>query len=359
MASNSLFARGNPGLCWDPIVNRTFSPPASTHQPPVSVTPDSLQAERKITSSAQRPRAHDPGNTIEIPAGLVRTDSPNFICSHLPAHWRCNKTLPRAFTVHALGEVSEGVVVTVMAGNDENCSAELRNASTVMKGGAARFNDLRFIGRSGRGKSFTLTITVLSSPPQVATIQRAIKVTVDGPREPRRHRQKLGEGPKMGLFRVAVPTSPHLLNSLTNPTADARQSLPSPPWTYEQSYLAQVATPFSSRTPSLSGVCELSSGFDRRFLPLSSAPRMHYSSFPYSSSPTTPAYNSFRSPPYSASPQSHSGTLQPCYAVYGSSTGTNQLYIGMGDHIPTTPLAVEMDGAVQGSQGEEPVWRPY
>lgn len=36
------------------------------------------------------------------------------------------------------------------------------------------------------GKSFTLTITVLSSPPQVATIQRAIKVTVDGPREPRR-----------------------------------------------------------------------------------------------------------------------------------------------------------------------------
>ena len=53
--------------------------------------------------------------------------------------------------VHALGEVSEGVVVTVMAGNDENCSAELRNASTVMKGGAARFNDLRFIGRSGRG----------------------------------------------------------------------------------------------------------------------------------------------------------------------------------------------------------------
>ena len=53
--------------------------------------------------------------------------------------------------VLALGEVSEGVVVTVMAGNDENCSAELRNASTVMKAGAARFNDLRFIGRSGRG----------------------------------------------------------------------------------------------------------------------------------------------------------------------------------------------------------------
>jgi hypothetical protein len=35
------------------------------------------------------------------------------------------------------------------------------------------------------GKSFTLTITVNTDPPQVATYVRAIKVTVDGPREPR------------------------------------------------------------------------------------------------------------------------------------------------------------------------------
>lgn len=35
------------------------------------------------------------------------------------------------------------------------------------------------------GKSFTLTITVSTSPPQVTTYTKAIKVTVDGPREPR------------------------------------------------------------------------------------------------------------------------------------------------------------------------------
>lgn len=35
------------------------------------------------------------------------------------------------------------------------------------------------------GKSFTLTITVSCSPPQVTTYNKAIKVTVDGPREPR------------------------------------------------------------------------------------------------------------------------------------------------------------------------------
>ncbi|MEQ2202947.1 Runt- transcription factor 3 [Xenoophorus captivus] len=127
----------------------------------------------------------DNRNVVDVLADhageLVRTDSPNFLCSVLPSHWRCNKTLP----VVALGDVPDGTLVTVMAGNDENYSAELRNASAVMKNQVARFNDLRFVGRSGRGKSFTLTITVFTGPPQVATYHRAIKVTVDGPREPR------------------------------------------------------------------------------------------------------------------------------------------------------------------------------
>lgn len=56
--------------------------------------------------------------------------------------------------VVALGDVPDGTVVTVMAGNDENYSAELRNASAVMKNQVARFNDLRFVGRSGRGWYF-------------------------------------------------------------------------------------------------------------------------------------------------------------------------------------------------------------
>ncbi|TNN60148.1 Runt-related transcription factor 2 [Liparis tanakae] len=42
-----------------------------------------------------------------------------------------------------------------MAGNDENYSAELRNASAVLKNQVARFNDLRFVGRSGRDEHRT------------------------------------------------------------------------------------------------------------------------------------------------------------------------------------------------------------
>nr|XP_023025620.1 segmentation protein Runt [Leptinotarsa decemlineata] len=117
---------------------------------------------------------------------LVQTGSPAILCSILPVHWRSNKSLPIAFKVVALDDVPDGTVVTLKAGNDENYCAELRNCTSVMRGQVAKFNDLRFVGRSGRGKSFTLTITIGSLPyHQMATYNKAIKVTVDGPREPR------------------------------------------------------------------------------------------------------------------------------------------------------------------------------
>lgn len=59
----------------------------------------------------------------------------------------------------ALGDIPDGTVVTVMAGNDENYSAELRNASGVMKNQVARFNDLRFVGRSGRGEAWNTLVS--------------------------------------------------------------------------------------------------------------------------------------------------------------------------------------------------------
>ncbi|KAK1791004.1 hypothetical protein P4O66_002057 [Electrophorus voltai] len=171
----------------DPTTTRRFTPPSTSF--PCSKLGDSSGA--MSAPGPLRTRAVEARSVVDVladhPGELVRTDSPNFLCSVLPSHWRCNKTLPVAFKVVALGDVPDGTLVTVMAGNDENYSAELRNASAVMKNQVARFNDLRFVGRSGRGKSFTLTITVFTGPPQVATYHRAIKVTVDGPREPRPH----------------------------------------------------------------------------------------------------------------------------------------------------------------------------
>ncbi|XP_036430994.1 runt-related transcription factor 3 [Colossoma macropomum] len=208
MASNSIFdsfTSYSSSLLRDPGTSRRFTPPSA------SFSCGALKLDggggggagaagmsgALPVSVRSRPEGRSVVDVLADHAGeLVRTDSPNFLCSVLPSHWRCNKTLPVAFKVVALGDVPDGTLVTVMAGNDENYSAELRNASAVMKNQVARFNDLRFVGRSGRGKSFTLTITVFTGPPQVATYHRAIKVTVDGPREPRRHRVKMEENQK-------------------------------------------------------------------------------------------------------------------------------------------------------------------
>ncbi|XP_055954472.1 uncharacterized protein LOC126811682 isoform X3 [Patella vulgata] len=137
----------------------------------------------------------------EHPGELVRTGSPNFVCSVLPSHWRSNKTLPVAFKVVSLGDVKDGTKVIIRAGNDENFCGEIRNYTAYMKNRVAKFNDLRFVGRSGRGKTFTLTITVSSNPPQIASYNKAIKVTVDGPREPRCKTSKDGFNFPIGILK--------------------------------------------------------------------------------------------------------------------------------------------------------------
>ncbi|XP_058881686.1 runt-related transcription factor 2-like isoform X3 [Acipenser ruthenus] len=410
MASNSLFSSVAPcqqNFFWDPSTSRRFSPPSSSLQPvPVKMSEVSpATGQQEAAPAVPRLRAHDNRTMVEIiadhPAELVRTDSPNFLCSVLPSHWRCNKTLPVAFKVVALGEVSEGTVVTVMAGNDENYSAELRNASAVMKNQVARFNDLRFVGRSGRGKSFTLTITVFTNPPQVATYHRAIKVTVDGPREPR------------------------------NP----RQAQSSPPWSYDQSYtpyLSQMTSPSIHSTTPLSstratglpaisdvprrhpGASDLSPfsdprQFERQFAGLSSLtesrfsnPRMHYpATFTYTPTPvtsgmslgmsTTTHYHTYLPPPYPGSTQNQSVPFQTGstpYLYYGSSGSYQFSMVPGGDRSPSRMLPpctsastgsslinpnlpnqndVDADGShsssptVLNSSGrmDESVWRPY
>nr|XP_021136520.1 runt-related transcription factor 3 isoform X3 [Columba livia] len=229
MASNSIFdsfTTYSSALLRDPSTSRRFTPP-STAFPCGKMGENSGALGAPAPGARARPEVRSVVDVLADHAGeLVRTDSPNFLCSVLPSHWRCNKTLPVAFKVVALGDVPDGTVVTVMAGNDENYSAELRNASAVMKNQVARFNDLRFVGRSGRGKSFTLTITVFTNPTQVATYHRAIKVTVDGPREPRRHRQKLedqakpftdryGELERLRQSMRVTPTTPNPRGSLS------------------------------------------------------------------------------------------------------------------------------------------------
>ena len=105
------------------------------------------------------------GALADHPGELVKTDNPNFLCTILPSHWRVNKTLPVPFKVLAVGDmvVPDGVKITLIASNEENASAELRNSTAIFRSNVARFNDLRFVGRSGRGE--TIIADKLSRPP--------------------------------------------------------------------------------------------------------------------------------------------------------------------------------------------------
>uniref|UniRef100_A0A8C6V3F0 Runt-related transcription factor n=1 Tax=Neogobius melanostomus TaxID=47308 RepID=A0A8C6V3F0_9GOBI len=328
---------------YDPAPGRRYTPPSTTLSSGGKMTEAlPLGAQEPGAGNAQVSKYSMAGRGVlqvlsDHSGELVKTDSPNFLCSVLPTHWRCNKTLPIAFKVIGLGDIPDGTLVTVMAGNDENYSAELRNATAAIKGQVARFNDLRFVGRSGRGKSFTLTITVFTNPPQVATYQRAIKITVDGPREPRReHRQKLDEVKAGSLafserlteleqlrrssMRVTPPHHHHphhhhhhhhahqttngaRQTGALNPapfsspahgqiTADSRQMQSSPSWSYDQSYpyLGQITTPTVHSANPLSpgrSSLELSSRLTGPDLTAFSDPRMTIER-PFSSLPSLP-----------------------------------------------------------------------
>ncbi|XP_034431629.1 runt-related transcription factor 3 isoform X2 [Hippoglossus hippoglossus] len=396
MASNSIFdsfSNYSSNLLRESPTTRRFTPPSTSF--PCSKIVDGNGAMATPGPLRSRPDTRNVVDVLADHAGeLVRTDSPNFLCSVLPSHWRCNKTLPVAFKVVALGDVPDGTLVTVMAGNDENYSAELRNASAVMKNQVARFNDLRFVGRSGRGKSFTLTITVFTGPPQVATYHRAIKVTVDGPREPRRHRVKMEDPQKMQFSDRLSEIERYQRTMRIGPVNNNPRPM-------HQTHLSTTqGTPdiFQQRSsfPSLSPLT------DPRF----SDPRMHYpGAFPYSANTSSSGisglsmsassrYHTYLPPPYSNNQTQNFQSNS--YLYYGTGSGSYQFSMVApgntgGERSPTRLLScsgaggpgvtnslmnpglnnqsegVEADGSHSNSPTamsnsgrlDESVWRPY
>lgn len=96
----------------DPSTSRRFTPPSTAF--PCGGGGGGKMGENSGALSAQaaagpggrtRPEVRSMVDVLADHAGeLVRTDSPNFLCSVLPSHWRCNKTLPVAFKVSAGAE---------------------------------------------------------------------------------------------------------------------------------------------------------------------------------------------------------------------------------------------------------------
>jgi hypothetical protein len=117
---------------------------------------------------------------------LYQTENPHVRCTRLPDFIRAKMYLGAVFTVFFdNGVVAEGTEVEIRASNSINEDAQLRNSQSVVREGRAEFKDLRFVGKSGRGKKFNVYIVARSVPELVVVYPDAIKVTVDGPRPPR------------------------------------------------------------------------------------------------------------------------------------------------------------------------------
>lgn len=264
---------------------------------------------------------------------MSKTDSPNFQCTQLPAHWRKNKSLPAPFKIVAMDPISvpDGTQVTVFAGNDEEFSAELRNNTTTFKNNVARFNDLRFIGRSGRGKTFNLTLMIATNPPQIAIYHRAIKITVDGPREPRseyrKHRQKqLEEQGRAGLsFGNTLSEMERLRNAVAGGYADSMFGTMDP--------FGRSSWPYSTQSP-LRSTYPFSHGSSSALTSSASTPT---SKTPASDTASTDQNSRFpRVPDMSGFPYGMNGGSSSAYPY--DHTGATQLmgaanYLGLSNYL--------------------------
>lgn len=95
----------------DASTSRRFTPPSTALSPGKMSEALPLGAPDAGAALAGKLRSGD-RSMVEVladhPGELVRTDSPNFLCSVLPTHWRCNKTLPIAFKVLTPERVAGG-----------------------------------------------------------------------------------------------------------------------------------------------------------------------------------------------------------------------------------------------------------
>uniref|UniRef100_A0A1I8IJ69 Runt domain-containing protein n=1 Tax=Macrostomum lignano TaxID=282301 RepID=A0A1I8IJ69_9PLAT len=144
-----------------------------------------LRSRQRHSTGSRAKRISNQHSNPLFQASSPRPAAPTWSARRCPPTGAPTRACRTPFKVVALGEVPDGTRVTLAAGNEENCFAEMKNPVAYMNSQVAKFNDLRFIGRSGRGKFLNLSITIETYPPQIAVYSKAIKVTVDGPREPR------------------------------------------------------------------------------------------------------------------------------------------------------------------------------
>ena len=96
-------------------------------------------------------RKRKDSSSFEI--SIQNTDNQYVKCTNLPDFIRAKKRLPHAFCVYfdRSLKLEDGVEVRLEARSLKNSNGELRNNVSCVIENKARFEDLRFLGKSGRG----------------------------------------------------------------------------------------------------------------------------------------------------------------------------------------------------------------
>ena len=95
--------------------------------------------------------ALDDGHTQLQNGDAVMTSCASIACTRLPVHWRSNKALPQMFRVYSLKPIADGTEVAVTTVNDMGQNCDVKNGTARFQHNVAKFVDMRFNGKSGRG----------------------------------------------------------------------------------------------------------------------------------------------------------------------------------------------------------------
>lgn len=87
--------------------------------------------------------------------GIQSTENKNIDVDQLPEFSRANKYIGEYNVFIRNNEVPDGTQCVIFAHSVKTGPGELKNNVSIVKNGVAKFDDLRFVGKSGRG-SFTV-----------------------------------------------------------------------------------------------------------------------------------------------------------------------------------------------------------
>ena len=91
-------------------------------------------------------------NSLELKE-LKSTEDPSVFVTGLPKFSRANKFIGNYYVYVAHNKIPDGTLVIIKAYSEKTGWGQMKNNTSVLRNGVAFFEDMRFVGKSGRSMS--------------------------------------------------------------------------------------------------------------------------------------------------------------------------------------------------------------